>query len=87
MILLLLKDGSHVEISDCTDVIHRFDCLLCLNSDGAPLMSVATMDVQAYTLEPHIARQFMEPGETDENPLRSPRLRRFRRRRWRTSFD
>lgn len=74
MVLLLLHDGSHIEIPGCQDVVRKLDCLVFLDQMGASLVCLPASDVVGYTLKPRIAQLLTEaPGEEQ---TRAPRRRR-----------
>jgi hypothetical protein len=64
MLLLLLRDGSYVEIENAGDVIHRPGVLVCVDEDATPLVTFAADEVLAYTAREDIAQRMIE-GETN----------------------
>ena len=74
MILLLMRDGSSLEIPHGFDVVHKPGCIVCIDSWGASITSFLTEELLAYTLNPGVAEEFTEVGS-------GGRLRRGRRPR------
>ena len=74
MVLLLLQDGSHIEIPGCQDVVHKLDFLVFLDPMGASLVCLPVEDIVGYTLKPRIAQLLSEPpGEEETRPTRRRR--------------
>lgn len=59
MILVLLRDGSTLEMEQGFDVIHKPDCIVCIDSWGASIATFLAEDVLAYSLKASIAQEFM----------------------------
>jgi hypothetical protein len=49
MVLLLLQDGSLVEVPLAVDVVHRLGEIDCVDSEGASIVTLDNKDVMAYT--------------------------------------
>jgi hypothetical protein len=64
MLLLLLRDGSYVEVTNAEDVIHRPGVLVCVDESAEPLLTFAADEVVAYTARPDIAQR-MIAGDTN----------------------
>jgi len=64
MILLLMRDGSSLEIPQGFDVVHKPGCIVCIDSWGASITSFLTEELLAYTLNPGVAEELNEvrPG-------------------------
>ena len=60
MILLLLTDGSFVEIPHAADVAHKPGAIVCYDPNDAPVASFNTSEVLGYTLNPHVAHAMKE---------------------------
>jgi hypothetical protein len=69
MVLLLLTDGSLVEIEQCEDVVHKPGTLVCVDYLGAPIASFLDDHVLGYTLNPGLVRIVKE---TPRELLRKP---------------
>jgi hypothetical protein len=77
MVLLLLTDGSIVEIPHCEDVVHKPGCIVCLDYLETPITSFLAEDVLAYTLDSLVARAMKDPEEGDQEIARVARRRSF----------
>ena len=66
MLLILLRDGSYVEIANADDVIHRPGVLVCVDEAATPLITFAADEVLAYTARQDIAQRMLddEPNGT-----------------------
>jgi hypothetical protein len=64
MLLILLKDGSHIEVPQCTDVIHKLTFLLCIDALDAPLLCLPAEDVLGYTMNRTVATHIIDGAET-----------------------
>ena len=62
MVLLLLHDGSHIEIPGCQDVVHKLNFLVFLDQMGASLVCLPVEDIVGYTLKPRIAHLLTDPA-------------------------
>ena len=80
MVLLLLRDGSHVEVAKAADVVHKQGFLVLIDYLGAPLETFPAEGVLGYTCKPTLARQIVE-GESDRGHPRHGRGREEHRRR------
>lgn len=74
MVLLLMHDGSHIEIPGCQDVVHKLDFLVFLDQMGASLVCLPVEDIVGYTLKPRIAELLTDPAA--EQKALSTRRRR-----------
>jgi hypothetical protein len=52
MLLLMFRSGTIEEIPSCSDVVHRPGSLVCLDSHGGIIASVADEGLLYYTLNP-----------------------------------
>jgi hypothetical protein len=82
MVLILLRDGSHIEVPHCTDVIRKLSFLFCVDALDAPLLCLSAEDVLAYTMNCEVAHHLV-CGEEDEALKRG----RFGRKRTRKESD
>ena len=62
MILLLMRDGSSLEIPQGFDVVHKPGCIVCIDSWGASITSFLAEELLAYTLNPGVAEELTEVG-------------------------
>jgi hypothetical protein len=69
MLLLLLRDGSHIEVPKCYDVIHKLTVVCCLDESGQPLLSVSTRDVLGYTKNVNVAETILSAASVDEEQV------------------
>jgi len=60
MIMLLLKDGSTVEVRGAADVVQEPGRVVCYDASGRPLTSFTANEVWAYTLNAVIAERWKE---------------------------
>jgi hypothetical protein len=81
MVLILLRDGSHIEVPHCADVIRKLSFLVCVDALDAPLLCLPTEDVLGYTMNREVAHVIR--GEEDG----ASRRRRFSRKRTREESD
>ena len=85
MVLFLLRDKTCLPVPDCVNVIHKFGCLICLDQEGAPILSMADAAVLAYTFNAEVVRAFESTGldsiDEPEPALDNVKVRRFRQRR------
>jgi hypothetical protein len=75
MILLLLRDGSSLEIPQGFDVVHKPGCIVCIDSWGASITSFLTEELLAYTLNPGVAEEFTEAGSGGQRVRRRRRVK------------
>ncbi len=71
MVLVWLKDRTDVEVPQAFDVIHRPDCICCINDLGTVVASFSPEEVLAYAVHASVA-------EEAPAPYRRPRLDRTR---------
>ena len=62
VVLLLLTDGSLIEVPHVTDVAHKPGAIVCLDPFDAPVASFDTSEVLGYTLNPRVA-EAMKDGD------------------------
>jgi hypothetical protein len=55
MVLVLLTDGTFLEVGKAVDVVRQHGRLDCLDPHGNTLASVPTEQALAYTLNPSVA--------------------------------
>jgi len=60
MILLVLRDGSYVEVPTASDIVHRNRSLECIDAAGQLLASFNAAEVLAYTCSEASARRLTE---------------------------
>jgi hypothetical protein len=60
MILLLMRDGTSLEIPQGFDVVHKPGCIVCIDSWGASITSFLAEELLAYTLNPGVAEELIE---------------------------
>ncbi len=58
MVMLLLTDGTKVEIEHCRDVVHVPGQLVCVGDTGASVATFLTEDVLGYSLNSHLVKKF-----------------------------
>jgi hypothetical protein len=89
MLLLLLKDGSHIEVAQASDVIHKLGFLVCVDEVNEPLITFPVNEVMAYTRNDKLAGEFVsadaEPRTHGRQP--PPPKRASRRKGHRSSRD
>ena len=74
MVLLLLTDGSLLEVPHVAYVAHKPGALVCFDPNKAPVASFDTSKVLGYTLNQRVAEGMKEgdPGlSSDDNPSQS----------------
>jgi hypothetical protein len=82
MLLLILKDGSHIEVTQAVDVIHKLGFLVCVDHLDMPVMTLPVDDVVAYTRNDRLAEEFVSAGpEADASDERQSQTRTKRTRR------
>jgi len=74
MLLLLLRDGSHVELPKGHDVIHKLTVLFCLDELGQPLLSVPSRDVLGYTKNANVAETMLSAAKVEEEQTQEDAL-------------
>ena len=65
MILILLRDGTSVEIPNAFDVVHRAGSIACIDPWGELLASFLGEDVLAYSLNPRVAQEFFAGADAE----------------------
>jgi hypothetical protein len=55
VVLVVLTDGRLLEVGNAVDVVRGRGRLLCLDPNGATVVSVALEECLAYTLNPEVA--------------------------------
>ena len=63
MILILLRDGTSVEIPKAFDVIHKGGSIECIDAWGELLRSLKAEDVLAYSLNPRVMHEFFDEAD------------------------
>jgi hypothetical protein len=72
MIYILLRDETTLEISNGFDVIHKPNCIVCIDPCGASVASFFAEDVMAYSFNPWVAQEFLTmPGLARRRPRRA----------------
>jgi len=75
MILLLMRDGSRLEIPQGFDVVHKPGCIVCIDSWGASITSFLAEELLAYTLNPGVAEGLTEAGPAGARTRRRRRAK------------
>jgi len=75
MILLLMRDGSSLEIPQGFDVVHKPGCIVCIDSWGASIASFLAEELLAYTLNPGVAEELIEVSSGTERGRRRRRTK------------
>jgi hypothetical protein len=60
LLLLLLGEGSLVEVPGAVDVIHRAGQIDCVGEDGSSLVTFNSNDVMAYTTSPETQARWLK---------------------------
>ena len=82
MLLLLLKDGTRLEISEAADVIHKLGFVVCVDHLNEPLITLPAGDVLAYTRNDKLAEDFIaDKPEPAGRKRQRPATRRYGRPR------
>ena len=63
MVLILLRDGTNIEVAQCRDVIHKLTFLFCVDALDAPLLCLPTEDVLAYTMNHEVASCILDNAD------------------------
>ena len=83
--VLLFRDGTHVEVAQGADVIHKLGYLVCIDHASEPLITVPADDVVAYTRNFRVAEELLDRAEAAGSQATTastrPAKRRFGRRR------
>lgn len=66
MVLLLLYDGTKIEIEDCEDIIHEPGGLICVDYLGSSLATFLNYDVMGYTFDPRVITRLKVDGDQAE---------------------
>jgi hypothetical protein len=69
MLLLLLRNGSHVELPKGHDVIHKLTVLFCLDELGQPLLTVPSREVLGYTKNVNVAETILSTAKVEEEQV------------------
>jgi hypothetical protein len=89
VLLLILKDGTHLEVPQAVDVIHKLGYIVCVDQLDMPVMTLPVNDVIAYTRNDRLAEELgaTEEDATDEGQSDvTQRRRRMKRRAKATEF-
>jgi hypothetical protein len=70
MVLFLLRDGSHIEVPRCHDVIRKLSFLVCVDAVDAPLLCLPTDGVLAYTMNQEVAASMKGEDDTSSQDPR-----------------
>src|SRR5688572_12828288 len=83
MLLVLLRDGSHIEVSQAADVIHKLGFIVCVDHLDTPVVTFSADEVLAYTRNDKLAEEFVaakdDIDDMDVLARRQPVRRRSRR--------
>lgn len=86
MLLLLLRDGSHIELTQATDVIHKLGSLVCVDRLDLPVMTFPVSEVLAYTHNDKLVEELLAGNEdTETYEVRHSTRRRANRSRRRSN--
>ena len=67
MILLVFRDGSHMEIPHVADVQHDHSEMSCIDASGRVVLTLAARDVLGYTMNAKVAHQILDESESDKH--------------------
>ena len=69
MVLLLLRNGSHIEVPKCHDVIHKLTVVCCLDELGQPLLSLPSREVLGYTKNANVAETILSAAKSEDERM------------------
>ena len=69
MVLLLLRNGAHIEVPKCHDVIHKLTVVFCLDELGQPLLALPSRDVLGYTKNSNVAQTILSDAKVEEEQI------------------
>ena len=83
MLLLILKDGTHLEVPQAVDVIHKLGYIVCVDQLDMPVMTLPVNDVIAYTRNDRLVEELgaADDDTSDEGQADVTQRRRRMKRR------